>query len=60
MDALYVIGGVALSSWGLWLTITRIKFFNEGRPDTLGGNIGLLISGIGCVICGIIVIVQHI
>jgi hypothetical protein len=60
MDALSVIGGIALSSFGVWQTVNKIKSFIKGKTDLLGGNISLLIVGITCIICGIIMIAQHI
>jgi len=59
MSVLYVLGGVALSGYGLWLTVIQARALSRGAPNTLGGTSGLLISGIVCIVCGIIIISQH-
>jgi len=60
MDTLNIIGGIALALFGGWITIAEIKNLVDEKPDTLGGHRGLLITGIGCIVCGIILIVKHI
>jgi hypothetical protein len=55
-----IILGIAIIIAGGWLTINRIRFFNKGGKDSLGGNVSLLIVGIGVIIFGIIQIVQQI
>ena len=60
MNLLNILGGIALIVIGIWLAFTQAKKLAEGKPNTLGGISNLLIIGIGCVICGIILIVKHI
>lgn len=48
METLTIIGGIALSAAGVWLTIVQIKKMIDGAKDTLGGNRGLLMIGITC------------
>jgi hypothetical protein len=52
--------GIALLASGIWLTVVQTKYLWNGKPDFSGGHIRLLICGIGCVVAGIIVIVQNI
>jgi hypothetical protein len=44
---------------GGWIAVVQIKNLLDDKPDALGGNRGLLIKGIGCIVCGIIIIVKH-
>ena len=43
---------------GMWLTFVQAKGFAKGKPDTLGGNVSLLIIGIGLVGIGIMFMFQ--
>ena len=60
MDALSLIGGITLVIFGMWLLIFQIKNWTKGTEDTGGWGIRFFILGIGCIGCGIILIVQHI
>lgn len=60
MNALYIIGGVALLTFGTRQTIIEVKVFTKGKQDKFGADIKLLGVGITCIICGIIIIWQHI
>ncbi len=60
MNGLYVIGGIALILFGVWLTAKEIKIFARGEQDDLGYDIKGLGFGITCVICGIILISKYI
>ena len=59
MNTLNIIGGIALALLGIWLIVVQMKSLAKGKPDTSGNHIKFLIIGIGCVIYGIILIVQH-
>ena len=60
MNVLDIIEGIGLIIVGSWLAIVQTKNLINGKPNTLGGVSGLLIIGIGCVVCGIIELVKHI
>jgi len=52
--------GIALIIAGIWIAIVQIRKMQANSANTLGGISGLLIIGIGCVICGIISLLQTI
>ena len=60
MNVLYIIGGFALLIFGIWQTIVKARNILRGRQSILGSDIQLLGVGITSVICGIILIIQHI
>lgn len=60
MTAIDIIEAIGLIIIGTWLTVVQTKNLINGKPNTLGGVSGLLIIGIGCVVCGIIELVKHI
>ncbi|NVM62240.1 hypothetical protein FHW88_000516 [Mucilaginibacter sp. SG538B] len=60
MNYIYIIGGVAVSIYGAWLTYIKGQNILKGRESILGSDIKLLIIGIACFVSGIIVIFQHV
>jgi hypothetical protein len=60
MNTLYVLIGIALTIFGIWLTIREIKIFAQGKQDKLGFHIQLLGGGTLAIILGIAMIVQNI
>jgi|GEM_PF-2093835 len=60
MNAVNLVEGIGLVGIGVWLVVVQIKNFIDGKPNTLGGISGLFIIGIGCVICGLILIGKQI
>ncbi len=60
MSALYVLGGIVLLAFGIWQTTRTLKVYNQGEEDKLGADIKMLGAGIGAIIGGVIIIVQHI
>jgi hypothetical protein len=52
-----VIGFIMIALGG-WLSYIQMKRFAKGVSDTLGGNISLLIVGIGLVGIGIMLLFQ--
>jgi hypothetical protein len=60
MSVLYVIVGIVLTLFGIWLAIREIKIFAEGKQDRLGFHIQLLGGATLCLILGIAMIVQNI
>jgi hypothetical protein len=59
MDALNIIGGIALILLGIWLLIFQIKNWTANKQDTAGWGIRFFLLGIGCIGCGIILIAKH-
>ncbi len=53
-----IIIGILLIAAGIWLSYIKIKQFVKGISDTLGGNVSLLIIGIGLVVIGIVLLFQ--
>jgi len=60
INALYIFGGIAFASFGIWLTIKQIKIFVQGKQGSLGFDIQLLSGGLMAIILGIALIVNHI
>jgi len=60
MNILYIIGGIGLVIFGIYQTIIKARNIARGRESILGSDIQLLGVGIGCIICGIIIIIKHI
>jgi hypothetical protein len=60
MNVLYIIGGLALLIFGIWLTVIKARNISRGRKSVLGSDIQLIIAGIASIICGIIIIWQNI
>jgi hypothetical protein len=60
MPTKYVMIGIALTVFGLWLVIREIKIFAQGKQDKLGFHIQLLSGGILALILGIAMILQNI
>jgi len=56
---LNILTGITLITFGTWLTINKVRFFIKDGRDSLGGNSSLLITGIGCIIIGVVLICQH-
>ncbi len=59
MNILNIVEGIGLIILGIWISVIKFKYLTEGKQDTLGGNVGLLIVGIGLIICGVILIAQQ-
>ena len=59
MNALYIIGGIGLTLFGIWLTIKEIRVFIRGEQGDLGYDVKGLIFGLTCIIFGILVIIEH-
>jgi len=59
-NVLYVLEGIVLFAYGIWETINTSKVFMRGKQDPYGVHIKILGAGIIAVICGIIMIGQHI
>ncbi len=53
-----IIIGIILIGLGSWLTYIQGIKLSKGVPDSLGGNVSLLICGIGLVGMGIISLFQ--
>jgi hypothetical protein len=60
MNVLNIIGGICLILFGTWLTIIQMKNWTKGKQDTSGWGIRQFILGVGCIVCGIILIAKHI
>jgi len=58
MNIPHIILGVAMICVGIYIVILQIKWFKKGLKDTLGSEIRLLITGIGLIVIGIIIIVK--
>ena len=59
MNALYVLGGIVLLTFGIWQTITTAKVYLKGKEDKLGADIKILGSGIMFVIIGAYLILKY-
>ncbi len=59
MSTLFVLIGIALTAFGIWLTIRQVKIFAQGKQDRLGFSIQLLGGGIMSLILGIVMIIQN-
>ena len=55
-----IVEGIGLIIAGVLLAVVQMKNLINGKPNTLGGISGLLIVGIGCIVCGVIQLVKHI
>jgi hypothetical protein len=55
-----IILGLILLSLGLYVSIPQAKKFANGQKDVYGFKIGILISGIGFIITGAMIIYQNI
>jgi hypothetical protein len=60
MDNLYIIGGIALAIFGVWLTVYEIRVFIRKEQGDLGYDVKGLGFGITCIIIGILLISKHI
>ena len=60
MNILYVIGGIAIAIYGVWLAYSRGRNLLSGRESILGADIQLFITGITCIVAGIVVVIQHV
>jgi len=58
MDVSHVILGTAIIGIGLILTKIQIKSYRYGVKDTFGSEIRLLVTGIGLIVIGIIIIIK--
>jgi hypothetical protein len=58
MNTLNIIEGIGLVIIGMWLAVVQLKYFANGKPDTLGGHVKLLIVGIGLIVFGIIQLIK--
>ena len=60
MSIVNLIEGIVLIVFGGFLVFSQIRSLKKEDSDRLAGSIALLIIGIGCVVCGVILIGQHI
>jgi len=60
MSIVNLIEGIVLIVFGAFLVFSQVRSLKKEDSDRLAGSIGLLVIGIGCVVCGIILICQHI
>jgi len=60
MNFLYIICGIIVVLFGVWQTVYTAKKIAQRGVGILGADIQILGVGNTCIICGIIVIVQHI
>jgi hypothetical protein len=58
MDIPLIILGTAMIGLGVILTKVQINSYRNGVKDTFGSEIRLLITGIGLIVLGIIIIVK--
>jgi hypothetical protein len=56
---LNVLGGIALSGLGLYITVIQIKKINSGRAGQLGSSYQLLAGGIIFIMSGIALILKY-
>jgi hypothetical protein len=59
MNALYIIGGIVLLMFGIWLCVKEAKVFMMGKQDKLGANIKILSGGIGFIMIGLYLIFKY-
>ncbi|HEY4323893.1 MAG TPA: hypothetical protein VGN20_07895 [Mucilaginibacter sp.] len=59
MNVLYVTGGIALLTFGIWQTIRELRIFAKGKQDKLGADIKILGSGIMFIMIGVYLIVKY-
>jgi hypothetical protein len=59
MKELYGIGGIVCLVFGIYLTISEIKTFKEGKQNEFGWDIKGLGGGICFIIIGIYLIVKY-
>jgi len=60
MSIINVIEGIVLIVFGAFLLFSQVRSLKKEDSDRLAESIGLLIIGVGCVVCGIVLIGQHI
>jgi hypothetical protein len=60
MNALYVVGGIALTLFGIWETIYMVMKIARNGTGVLGAKIQLLGAGIMSIVLGIALIVHYI
>jgi hypothetical protein len=60
MNALYILGGIALLAFGIWQTITTTKVFLKGTQDKLRADIKISGSGIMSIMIGAYLIIHYI
>jgi len=60
MNVLYIVLGLILIIFGIWLIRREVRIFIRGQQDDLGYDIKGLIFGITTIIGGIILIVNNI
>jgi len=60
MNVPYIIGGIALILFGMWLAIIMIKTYAAGVKDKFGLNMRLLTFGVIAVVVGVIIVVKHV
>ena len=58
MNIPQIVLGMAMIGLGIILTKKQINYYRNGVKDTFGSEIRQLITGIGLIACGIIVIVK--
>jgi len=58
MNISHVILGIAMIGTGLILAKIQIKSRRNGVKDTFGSEIRLLITGIGLIVIGVIIIIR--
>ncbi len=60
MNVLYVLAGIALVLFGIWLTIKKAKVFMRGKQDKFGADINLFGTGIMCIMLGVALITHYV
>jgi hypothetical protein len=60
MNVLYVIGGIALIVFGIWLSIKKVKTIDSTPQKDHTYDYKQLILAFTSIVCGIILICQHI
>ena len=60
MNILYIIGGIASLSFGIYDIVNTVKKYNKGKEDKLGADIKIFGAGICFLMIGIYLIVRYI
>jgi len=60
MILFYVILGIAMIGFGIYLTITKIKIIAKGEKDIYAYNLKSLIYGMFFTVIGILVVIKYI
>ncbi len=59
MNTSYIFLGVVMLTIGILTTVTQVKALKAGKHETGDFIVRLLISGIGCIICGLTLIIKY-